>query len=389
MARRQEEDRQRAIRRYLGGESPSRIYGSLGYSHRWFFKWFERYRAEGNEWFREHSRRPATNPRRTAREIEEIVILTRQSLYNSSLFCGAQAIQWELENLAVRPLPSLSTINRILSRNELTHRRTGRYEPKGRKYPQLLGGRPGDVHQTDFVGPCYLRGPVRFYSLHSVDLATRRCAVEPALTRSGAETVKALWSSWMRLGMPKHQQVDNEAVFYGSPTHPRGMGNLIRLCLLNGIEAWFIPPGEPWRNGVVEKFNDHWRQKFLDRVPMNGEAALRRESLAYEGRHNGQYRYSALGGKTPLMALSASAVPLRFPQTPEPPGHPLPKPEKGRYHLVRFVRSEQIVDIFGERFPAPPEAAYEYVRATVDVARQRLRVYLDDVLIDEHPYRLR
>src|SRR2546430_13434771 len=33
--------------------------------------------------------------------------------------------------------PSVRTINRILSREELTHRRTGRYESKGRKYPKL------------------------------------------------------------------------------------------------------------------------------------------------------------------------------------------------------------------------------------------------------------
>jgi len=389
MANKSEEDRQRAIRRYVKGESPASIYGSLGYSERWFFKWLQRYHAGGSEWFRECSRRPATSPQRTAREIEEIVTRVRLQLYNDGMFCGAQAIQWELDNLIVRPRPSLSTINRILSRHALTHRRTGGYEPKGRKYPSLVGQKPGDVHQTDFVGPCYLAGPVRFYSLHSVDLVTRRCAVEPVQTRGGPETVAALWASWLRLGMPKHQQVDNEAVFYGSRAHPRGLGNLIRLCLLQGIEAWFIPPGEPWRNAVVEKFNDHWRQKFLDRVVLAGAAALRRESLAYEGRHNGQYRYSALAGKTPLAALAASAVPLRFPRTADPPKHPLPKPRRGRYHLIRFVRGERIVDVFGERFPAPSEATYEYVRATVDVARERLQVYLDDVLIDEHPYRLR
>ena len=315
--------------------------------------------------------------------------MVRLDLYNRGLFCGAQAIRWEMDDLLARPLPSVRTINRILHRNELTHRRTGRYEPKGRKYPKLIGHKPNDVHQSDFVGPCYLAGPLRFYSLHSVDLASHRCAVEPLLFRSGAETIRAFWASWMRLGMPKHQQVDNEGAFYGSPAHPRAMGNLIRLCLLYGIEVWFIPPAEPWRNGVVEKFNDHWRQKFLERLVMAGETALRRESLAYEGRHNGQYRYSALAGKTPLAALAASAVPLRFPPSEEPPKHPLSKPRKGRYHLIRFVRSERILDVFGERFPAPPEATSEYVRATVNVARQRLEVYLDDVLIDEHPYRLR
>lgn len=383
-----EADRRHAIERFLRGATPPAVYGSLGYSHRWFSKWLARYRAGGAEWFREHSRRPHTL-QRTPREIEQAVVLVRLSLYNRGLFCGAQAIRWELDELLVRPLPSLRTINRILVRQALTSRRTGRYEPKGKKYPVLTSACPGDVHQSDFVGPCYLRGAGRFYSLHTVDVATRRCAVEPLVQRDGQHTVNALWAIWQRLGMPRHQQVDNEMVFYGSPAHPRGMGMLIRLCLLHDIEAWFIPPGEPWRNGVVEKFNDHWRQKLLGRIAMHSVAELRRESGAFEQRHNSLYRYSPLGGKTPLGALISSGGVLRFPPTVDAPRHPLPKPTSGRYHLIRFIRSDEVLDLFGEKFRAPPESTYEYVRATIDVARQRLELYLDGVLIDEHAYALR
>lgn len=389
MAKNEEWERRRAIERVRRGESPSAIYGPMGHSQHWLYTWLERYRTGDPEWFRERSRRPRNSPRRSSTEIEAIVTMVRLSLYNRGLFHGAQAIRWELDELAVRPLPSVRTINRILVRHELTHRRTGRYESKGRKYPALRAERPGDAHQSDFVGPCYLSGPVRFYSLNSVDVATRRCAIEPTLTRSAQPTIDAVWASWMRLGMPRHQQVDNEMVFYGSQAHPRGMGSLIRLCLLNRIEVWFIPPGEPWRNGVVEKFNAHWQQKFKDRVVMHSEADLRRQSPLFEQRHNTLYRYSPLGGKTPAAALAAAKVSLRFPATARAPRHPLPKPELGRYHLLRFIRSEGILDIFGEKFTAPPEAIYEYVRATVDVRRQRLQVFLDDVLIDEHQYQLR
>jgi hypothetical protein len=28
---------------------------------------------------------------------------------------------------------------------------------------------------------------------------------------------------------------------------------------------------EPWRNGVVEKFNDHYQQRFLGKIPMATE----------------------------------------------------------------------------------------------------------------------
>lgn len=389
MARNEAADRQRAMRRWEAGENPASIYRSLGYSARWFFKWLGRYREGAPDWFEPRSRRPRSQPQRTPQDIESLVTRVRHELDARGVFCGSQAIRWELESLAVHPVPSVSTISRILRRAQLVTRRHGRYEPTGRRYPAVVAQQPGDVHQSDFVGPCYLRGALRFYSLHSVDLATHRCAAEPLTQRSGPATIHALWASWQRLGMPKHQQVDNELVFYGSPAHPRGMGNLIRLCLRYGIEVWFIPPAEPWRNGVVEKFNDHWRQKFFTRTVLTSEAELRLESLRYEARHNTHYRYSALRGKTPLAALAASGVPLRFPPTLEPPRHPLPKPTRSRYHLVRFIRSDRVLDVFGERFRTPPEATYEYVRATIDVTAQRLRLYLDGRPIDEHSYPMR
>lgn len=321
-------------------------------------------------------------------EIEHAVKLVRLELFSRGEFCGAQAIHWELEELGVQPRPSLRTINRILRRHELIHRRTGRYEPKGKKYPRLEAAGINRVHQADFLGPCYLKGPIRFYSLNTVDLATGRCGIEPVLQRSGQHTLDAFWAIWRRLGLPEHLQVDNEMVFYGSPAHPRAMGNLIRLCLHNGIEVWFIPPGEPWRNGVVEKFNDHYRQKFLRRIDMSGEEQLRQQSQIYEQKHNRTYRYSKLGGRTPLQALVMSNQALRFPPEAQAPRHPLKKPESGQYHVVRFIRSDGHLDVFGEKFLVPLEAIYEYVIATIDVKEQKMKIYLDQVQIDERDYRL-
>jgi hypothetical protein len=60
-------------------------------------------------------------------EIEQIVIMERLHLYNRGIPCGAQAIRRQLDRQGVQPLPSLSTIKRILSRNCLTHGRTGYY----------------------------------------------------------------------------------------------------------------------------------------------------------------------------------------------------------------------------------------------------------------------
>jgi len=63
----------------------------------------------------------------TRAEIEQIVIMERLHLYNRSVPCGAQAIRNRLQQEGICPLPSLSTINRILRRHGLTHGRTGHY----------------------------------------------------------------------------------------------------------------------------------------------------------------------------------------------------------------------------------------------------------------------
>jgi putative transposase len=387
MVRSLEADRRVAVARYWAGESPNSIAASLKKSTKWVRKWIERSLEGSDDWYEEGSRRPRHSPARWSSTVEALVIQTRLRLEREGVHCGAEAIAWELESEGVTDLPSVRSLNRILARHELGRRRKGPYQSKHKAYPGPTT-HTGSVHQTDFVGPRYGRQALRFYSLNTVELVSGRCAVQPLFGRDAQSTINALWASWWRLGVPHTQQVDNDAVFVGSVTHPRGMGAVLRLCLWNNVEVWFIPPAEPWRNGVVEQFNNFYGERFLRRTEIDGADTLFRESQRFEERHNSRCRYSKLNGKTPLAALQGSGTVLRFPAQAEAPRHPLPRPETGRYHLVRFVRGDGILDVFGEHFTAPPEAHYEYVRLTVDVNDQRLRMYLGERQLDEHHYPL-
>jgi len=124
------------------------------------------------------------------------------------------------------------------------------------------------------------------------------------------------------------------------------------------VNPWFIPPSEPWWNEVVEKFNDHYRQKFLAKITMASMPELRQELLAFEHRHNSTYHYSKIKGKTPLKALASLDKKLVFPIKSDAPRHPRDKPEEGCYPLVRFIRSDCRLNIFSEMFSAPPETQY-------------------------------
>ena len=140
---------------------------------------------------------------------------------------------------------------------------------------------------------------------------------------------------------------------------------------------------------MVENFNDRYQQRFLNKVTLSSEDDLRAGSRAFEERHNNRYRYSKLKGHTPLKALAASNAKLRFPTEEEPPKHRLKKPETGKYHVVRLIRSDLKLNVFGECFSVPPETALEYVVATIDVKEQKMKLFLDKKQVEEFDYKLR
>jgi len=58
----------------------------------------------------------------------------------------------------------------------------------------------------------------------------------------------------------------------------------------------------------------------------------------------------------------------------------------GYIHIIRFIRSNRILDIFGEKFAMPMEVEYEYVWTTIDTAAQKLNIYHDSKLVDQILY---
>lgn len=340
------DERQWAIDQYLSGEKPENICMILKRSRSWLYKWIKRKKSTNQNWNNSKSNKPDNIINKTPLKTEDTVKFIREYLYKRDLFYGAQAIHWELEEMNMTSIPSIRTINRILNRNGLVIRRSGRYIPKGKRYPSLIAQEPNEIHQADIVGPIYLKGPIRFYSLNVIDIYTARCAIQPMFNCSSERILEAIWSIWWRLGIPKNLQIDNELPFYGSNRYPRGMGALIRLCLINNVQPWFIPQYEPWRNGIIEKFNDLYRKMFINKIFITTEDEIFKESLRFEIKHNNCYKYSKLKGKTPMKVFSERNYQLILPNNKEVPKHPLKKPEEGSYNLIRLIRSDLCLNIF-------------------------------------------
>jgi putative transposase len=377
----EKELREKAIKRFENGESPKEIYQSLGKSKAWFFKWLKRYKQEGENWACSRSRRPHHTSKKIDITMEQAVIETRKQrerqLYSQ---IGALSISYDLQQQGMTPLP-LSTINKILKRNELV-RKKPKYTPKGVDYPSLQIMRSNYVHQFDVVGPRYLKTDGRFYSANFIDAYDRRCSVNPKRRQTRIEIAQALIRSWQTLGMPCYLQLDNQLPSRGSNRYPHSFGLVIRLCLHLGIQPIFIPIKEPWRNGIIERFQNVFDKMFFRAQYFEGFSYLVEQAWEFETFHNKYHRYSTMKGKVPLEKVSGK---LKYLQKD------FRLPEKltiapGNIHIIRFIRSNRILDIFGEKFAMPMEVEYEYVWATIDTSAQILNIYHDSKLVDQIHY---
>jgi len=315
-----------------------------------------------------------------------MVIETRRRLEQTRYaLVGALTIAWEMKRLGA-PAPPLRTIARILKRHGLV-RKPQRYVAKGKDYPAIEATGPHQVHQMDIVGPRYLAADGRFYAINIIDLLTGKAAVNPARRRTHADVLRALVDTWQRLAIPRYLQMDNQLPFRGSNRHPRSFGVVVRLCLHLGIQPVFIPLSEPWRNGVIERFQDLFDKAFFRSQRFVFFEALVREARVFEGFHNRNHRYSTRNGRTPNELEGAADPPPR--RLAE--GFELPEKlfiEPGRIHLVRFIRSDRVLDVFGLKFNMPCEVVHEYVTATIDTAQRLLTVTHDNQAVYEDHFPL-
>lgn len=386
MQENEEKCRQEAVRRFLSGEGAGDIARDLERSRAWVHKWIRRYEQGGERWYRGLSRAPHTMPSKTSQETERAVVEARRRLEGERyLQVGASSIQEEMRRAGLADIPETWTVNRILSRHGLTRKKLP-YQPRGRPYPAFPRSRPNQLQAGDLVGPRYLREDGRFYSLNVMDIFRHKVGMCPIRSKEDGEVSCSLISIWTRLGIPVYYQMDNELSFHGSNRWPRSFGEVLRLCLALGVEPVFIPVGEPWRNGEIERFQDTFDRRFFRTQFFASFEALKQEALVFEEAHNLRHRYSCLKGRTPVEVEERCAFQPRLP--PVDLCIPEKIPRRGKIHLIRFIRSNRVLDIFTEKFHVPKSLVYVYVVATIMVREQKLSVFHEGELVCEFDYEL-
>jgi hypothetical protein len=285
---------------------------------------------------------------------------------------GNGAIRGRLRELKVQPLPSLSTIQRILQQHALTHP-LGAGQARA-YYPWPLAWDVNVIQATDIITR-HVCGGEAIENFHTIDHYSHAVWLTQHADQTSATTRAHLLKTWAILGLPLIHQFDNEGAFCGGHTHPHVIGQVVRLCLFCGVEPWFTPVYEAKRNYQIETFHSLWVKGFWSRHRFRHLAHVQHEAPTFWHWYHYHYRPPALQGQTPAqMRRGAPLVRLTAALRGLIPGGRLPI-TAGRLHVMRRVNDAGQVALLNETWPVGEKWSGEYVRATINTAEQTLTVW--------------
>lgn len=266
------QERKSAIFQLRKGKTMQEVAQNMGRSLYWVSKWHNRYQEEGWSGLQDRSRAPKNHGNQLSPVIREAICETRLELEVEGelgvglKYIGGRAIRTRLKQNNVKPLPSISSIERVLRESGLVRPQSKMVEPKI-VYPHLRPNAAHQLCQIDVV-PHFLRGGQRVSCFNAIDVVSRYPTGQAFTQRRSVDAAEFLIHVNKEIGLSKFTQVDNEGCFSGGTTHKYVLGKVVRLALELGTELLFSPFYHPESNGFVERFhqdyNRHvWQNTYL------------------------------------------------------------------------------------------------------------------------------
>ena len=260
------------------------------------YKWLQRYQAEGLAALTDHSRRPATSPRRTEAATEARVLAAR----DAHPTWGSRKLHHWLRQQGDAAPPAPSTITAILRR----HDRLAPAAETPRPFVRFEHPQANDLWQLDFMGHHPL-GQGRVHPLTLLDDHSRFALTLVACANQRRETVETqLQTCFERYGLPEALLADN-----GPPWGTSGGSGL------TGFEIWLIRlgitvvhgrPYHPQTQGKIERFHrtiglDVFQGRRFADLPAAQDAFD-----AFRTCYNTERSHQALGGVVPASRYQPS-----------------------------------------------------------------------------------
>ena len=273
-----------------------------GISRKTFYKWRERYAAEGLAGLEPRSRRPHRCPARTPDEVEDQIVALRKELTEMHLDAGAATICWHLARAGLDPVPSEATVWRLLVRR-------GFVVPEPKKRPRSSWCRfeasaPNELWQIDGTDWQLADGtPVKILNL--IDDHSRYV---PASVAAPGETCAAAWAAFSdavsEVGLPSGCLSDNGLAFSG---RLRGFEVDFELRLrAAGVRAITSAPFHPQTCGKVERFQQTQKKWLRHQPPAATLTELQAQLDWFRDYYNHRRPHRSIGKLTPWERFCAS-----------------------------------------------------------------------------------
>jgi transposase InsO family protein len=254
------EQRYHAVMEVISGAPVTEVAGRYGVTRQAVHVWLGKYQKEGLAGLADHSHRPHFQPRQLAADVEAMICQLR----GAHPRWGPRRLQYELGKGQVAPVPSRSTIYRVLVRRALVPAR--KRKRRRQDYKRWQREAPMQLWQLDITASVFLTDGTELKLISGLDDHSRYCVIATVVRRGTARAVCRAFITAMRTyGIPDEVLTDNGKQFTGRFGKPRPAEVLFeRICRRNGIRQLLTRPYSPTTTGKVERWHQTLQDEFLD-----------------------------------------------------------------------------------------------------------------------------
>jgi transposase InsO family protein len=342
----------------------TKIAKEFGVSRKTFYKFKQRFEAEGVTGLQDRSRAPHQRPRKIPQVVEEAIVELRCQHPDF----GPVRLQAELKNLGVNP-PSHQGIQNVLVRHHLN----GWNAPEKREYRRFERSSPNELWQLDTKGFFIIKGWGKAFPLNILDDYSRFCIASQLLPLERSEYIlDTLEKAIATYGRPQYLITDNGSWF----VHKDKALTRVQMFLKDqGILHILTGVRRPTTIGKVERFHRTLNRELIKKFRFKDLVQAQEACDTFRFYYNYQRPHQALGNLPPISRYKF--VKRKFPKPPVPIFYP-------QGSLLRKVRGNGCISFNGNEI----FISYILIGKTVKIeqTQKTWEIYYDKNLIKTVTY---